>query len=202
MEPGLLQPPATAGFLPVGGGCGSVVSGDGGKASSAASAALRIAELGIRCVCFDFDLCILRIHSYGQKLTPAAVAVREPFQADFVDYDYFTALVPALQARGLAVYIASFGLYEVIQKYMDRAFGEGFFTRESISTPSVVGGVDGTSIPWGKVPQLLDIQQKLKLGKTDILFLDGAHACLFFTSGVLVLRLRMRSFAHSLLRCI
>jgi hypothetical protein len=48
------------------------------------------------------------------------------------------------------VAVASFGEYEVIQKYMDRV-APGEFTRANICTPSCVGYSDGCSVPQGKV---------------------------------------------------
>jgi hypothetical protein len=58
------------------------------------------------------------------------------------------------KARNVDVKIASFGIYEVIQTYMDIVIGQGAFGREDISTPSVVGVKDGCSVDGGKNAQL------------------------------------------------
>jgi len=52
------------------------------------------------------------------------------------------------------VKIVSFGVYEVIRAYCDRALGEGNMTRRDISTPSVGGVKDGCSVNGGKNPQM------------------------------------------------
>jgi len=58
------------------------------------------------------------------------------------------------KARDVVVKIASFGVYEVIQTYMDIVLGQGAFGRDDISTPSVVGVKDGCSVDGGKNAQL------------------------------------------------
>ena len=52
---------------------------------------------------------------------------------DVADLAFFRAFVLALRDAGVRVAIASFGQYEVIQRYMDRAFGDGqtVFGRET-----------------------------------------------------------------------
>jgi hypothetical protein len=57
------------------------------------------------------------------------------------------------KARDVGVKIASFGVYEVIQTYMDIVC-QGAFGRDDISTPSVVGVKDGCSVDGGKNAQL------------------------------------------------
>ena len=81
---------------------------------------------------------------------------------------------------GIYVAIASFGRYEVIQTYMQRAFSspgggqaDGIFNRSSISTPSCVGGVDGMEILAGKNPQLELLCKHFHVDKADVLFFDG-----------------------------
>ena len=109
----------------------------------------------VRLVVFDFDLTILRIHSWGERVRPEDVEHRD-LDRDVADLAFFRAFVIALRDAGVRVAIASFGQYEVIQRYMDRAFGDGqtVFGRGNVSTPSAVGFRDGTSVPGGKVPQL------------------------------------------------
>ena len=159
---------------------GAAMSGAAARAGrpglGAAGLAARLSALGVRAVCFDFDLCVLSIHSFGLKLTPAAVAAREPLEADFYDLPFFRELVPALRAAGLAAWIVSFGRFEVIQAYTDRALGAGSFSRATISTPSCVpGGKDGTSVAGGKAPQLLLCAEQLGLAPGSVFFVDGAR---------------------------
>ncbi len=132
---------------------------------------------------FDFDQTILAIHAFGQHIEPEAVASRS-MEADFTDLAFFTALVHLLREKGVSVAIASFGRYEVIQAYMDRAFGivagdaaseaTRIFTRASISTPTSVGGHDGFVLPGGKNPQLQALAAVYGLAPVNIFFFDGA----------------------------
>jgi len=144
-----------------------------------AAAALHAA--GVRCVAFDFDLTLLRIHSFGQKIEVGDVSVRD-LRADFFDLEFVQELIPALRAAGIAVHVCSFGKYPVIQAYMDRACGAGSFSRATISTPALVGVPDGSSVVVGmlggrpvssKVPQLGQILEGLGLQEPQVLFLDG-----------------------------
>lgn len=109
----------------------------------------------VRLVVFDFDLTILRIHSWGERVRPEDVEHRH-LDRDVADLAFFRAFVLALRDAGVRVAVASFGQYEVIQRYMDAVFGDGqsVFKRANVSTPSTVGFRDGTSVPGGKVPQL------------------------------------------------
>jgi hypothetical protein len=80
-----------------------------------------IAASGIKLVVWDFDLTLLTLHSFGERIQPWAVAAR-CLEDDFWDLRFFCELVPALTAAGLRVAVASFGRYDVIQAYMDAAF--------------------------------------------------------------------------------
>ena len=114
-----------------------------------------VAPGNVRLVVFDFDLTVLRIHSWGERVRPEDVEHRD-LDEDVADLAFFRAFVLALENAGVRVAIASFGQYEVIQKYMDLTFGRGqtVFGRKNVSTPSAVGFRDGSSVPGGKVPQL------------------------------------------------
>ena len=103
---------------------------------------------------FDFDLTILSIHSWGERVRPEDVASRS-LEDDVADLEFFRVFVERALASGIKVAIASFGVYEVIQAYMDRAVGPGVFTRANISTPSQHGTKDGHVVRGGKVPQLV-----------------------------------------------
>lgn len=104
-------------------------------------------------IVWDFDLTILSIHSWGERIQPRDVA-RRSLEQDVADLEFFRAFVKRASAKGVKVAIASFGVYEVIQGYMDRVVGPGVFTRENISTPSQHGATDGHVVEGGKVPQL------------------------------------------------
>lgn len=123
--------------------------------STASSIAAEVSAAGIRLVVWDFDLTILRIHSFATRLTAADVASRD-LSLDFWDLPFFITLAQHLVRLGVAVAIASFGRSEVIQAYLDRAFeppDEGarlFSSTTNIVTPATVGGVDGWAQPGGK----------------------------------------------------
>jgi hypothetical protein len=89
--------------------------------SVAAAFTSAVKHSGIRLVAFDFDLCVLSIHSFAQRLTPPAVLQR-PLAQDFTDLPLFLALAQSLQAAGVHLAIASFGRNEVIRTYLGRAF--------------------------------------------------------------------------------
>lgn len=75
-----------------------------------------------RLVVWDFDKTVLRIHSHGKRIRAEAVADRD-LNLDYADLEFFTRLVPAIVAANIKIAIASFGKYDVIQAYLDRAFG-------------------------------------------------------------------------------
>ena len=118
---------------------------------AAASASTSASD--VRLLVFDFDLTILSIHSWGERIRPEDVASRS-LDRDVADLAFFRRFVARALETGVKVAIASFGVYEVIQAYMDLAVGPGVFTRENISTPSQHGTRDGHVVPGGKVPQL------------------------------------------------
>jgi hypothetical protein len=69
-----------------------------------------IADVGIRLVVWDFDLTILRIHSFATRLTAADVAGRD-LRGDFCDLDFFVELSRSLVNIGVGVAIASVSLW-------------------------------------------------------------------------------------------
>lgn len=105
-------------------------------------------------IIWDFDLTILSLHSWGERIRPQDVAQRS-LEQDVADLEFFRTFVQRALAKGVKVAVASFGVYEVIQNYMDRVVGPGVFTRENISTPSQHGTLDGHVVEGGKVPQLM-----------------------------------------------
>ena len=125
-------------------------------------------------VVFDFDLCVLRIHSFGQRLEPSDVAQREPLSADFFDLRFFAELVAGLVASGVRVAVASFGRADVIAAFLSRAFpGDAPpFSGANISTPATIGGRDGFSIAGGKNAQLSELSARYGVPPAGILFFD------------------------------
>lgn len=125
-------------------------------------------------VVWDFDQTILAIHSYALRIEAEDVPRRNLYE-DFAHLDFFCAVVRALVAADVKVAVASFGKFEVIHAYLERAFGEVLFHRDNICTPSQVGSRDGFSLRGGK-----NLQLKKLLGDygiTDrfrVLFFDGA----------------------------
>jgi hypothetical protein len=127
------------------------------------------------------------------------VWAQRSMEADFTDLAFFTALIRALDARGVATAIASFGRYEVIQAYLDKAFGvpqgagmdagagggtpraaadaggapRRLFSRSNISTPAAVGGKDGWSMQGGKNVQLNALLEQFGATMDTTLFFDG-----------------------------
>lgn len=96
-------------------------------------------------VVWDFDLTILRIHAFGDGVTPEAVPDR--WQADVADLELFRAFVHATLARGARVAIASYGRSDVIHAYMQQIFADAEeppFTLANIVTPAALGFPDGT----------------------------------------------------------
>lgn len=138
-----------------------------------------LTSAAVRLVVFDFDLCVLRIHSFGAKVDPATVASRAAggtLSDDFVDLPFFLSVCRGLAQRGVPLAVASFGRYEVIQAYLAHAFGEGLcpFSRDNISTPSTVGSTDGCTVPGGKNLQLEALCARFGVEPRAVLFLDGA----------------------------
>lgn len=126
---------------------------------------------GVNLVVWDFDLTILKVHSWGERISPDSVAKRD-WEADFADLKLFRELVTCLKANGVKVAVASFGLYETIQNFLNLAFPDGTFTRENISTPTTVGGKDGWNVKGGKVPQLNELTGRLGVAKEFVMFFD------------------------------
>lgn len=128
----------------------------------------------IRLVVWDFDYTVLSIHSYAEGIEPDEVDERR-MEDDFTDLAFFQELVRELVGQGVQVAVASFGRYEVIQRFLNRAFPEGLFTRENISTPGSVGSRDGYALRGGKNSQLDDLRRRYgDLKRHEIVFFDGA----------------------------
>jgi len=113
----------------------------------------------------DFDRCLLKIHSYGMRMTPEDVE-----EADDLVFQGYWAIPPSRLKEFLKekrVYIASFGLSEVIHAFLIRAGLDKMVL--GVLTPKLVGGVDGCSLPSGK-NALLEMVEAAE-GLTDRSFL-------------------------------
>jgi hypothetical protein len=151
-----------------------------------------LASTPIRCVVWDFDLTLLRIHSFATRVTVESILGSdghgEGRLEDWVDGKGFVSLVDHLKAglltpdgsKPLACAIASFGRYEVIQAYCDKAWerwgGEGAavpFDRTNILTPSSVGSTDGCALKGGKNLLLSSLCVTWGLHPREVLFFDG-----------------------------
>ncbi len=87
---------------------------------------------------FDFDLTILKIHSYAQNITPSKVESMgwRKLMDQFADPIFFRDLINYLISRNKKVAIASFGKYNVIKAYLDRLFDNtSIFGLDNIITP-------------------------------------------------------------------
>jgi FMN phosphatase YigB (HAD superfamily) len=87
---------------------------------------------------FDFDLTILKIHSYAQNMTPSQVESMgwRKLMDQFADPIFFRDLINYLISQNKKVAIASFGKYNVIKAYLDRLFDNtSIFGLDNIITP-------------------------------------------------------------------
>lgn len=87
---------------------------------------------------FDFDMTILKIHSYAQNMTPSQVESMgwRKLMDQFADPIFFRDLINYLISRNKKVAIASFGKYNVIKAYIDRLFDNtSIFGLDNIITP-------------------------------------------------------------------
>ena len=65
-------------------------------------------------IVFDFDLTILRIHSWAERVAAEDVPHRD-LDADVADAAFFRAFVERARARDVPVAVASFGAFETIK---------------------------------------------------------------------------------------
>lgn len=131
----------------------------------------------LKAVVFDFDLTVLRIHSFSARIEPDMIASRA-WEKDFADLKAFEAVCKGLAARDVRVAIASFGRKDVITEYLKRVFGDEMdeiFPPEAICTPADVGSVDGHALPDGKNTQIGVLMKSMGIADDPrrILFFDG-----------------------------
>ena len=104
----------------------------------------------VRLVAFDFDLTILKVHAYKEKVEPRDVEGR--WIDDVADLPLLRVFVRTARSRGIHLAIASFGKRLVIQSYMEHILkgtpDEGYFKEGlggNIATPASVGLREGSS---------------------------------------------------------
>ncbi|KAA0150847.1 hypothetical protein FNF29_04961 [Cafeteria roenbergensis] len=134
----------------------------------------------LKAVVFDFDLTVLRIHSFSARIEPDMIASRA-WEKDFADLKAFEAVCKGLAARDVRVAIASFGRKDVITEYLKRVFGDEMdeiFPPEAICTPADVGSVDGHALPDGKNTQIGVLMKSMGIADDPrrILFFDDDRA--------------------------
>ena len=110
----------------------------------------------IKLVVWDFDMTILRIHSFAKRISALDVPRRD-YERDCADANFFRAFLREMKEKSIKVAIASFGKREVIETYLkclvdgkkgDEDLAEYAFNekKKSIVTPNDVGGTDGCSM--------------------------------------------------------
>lgn len=126
-------------------------------------------------VVWDFDLTLLKVHSYAEGVEPADVAAR--WKYDVADLELLRAFVEKGRELGVALGVASFGRAEVINEYL-KHMAPGAFRPEDIVTPSNLNlpeVEDGMAVPNGKVMMLELLQRrhfKGSIGRSSVLFFD------------------------------
>ena len=109
----------------------------------------------IQLVIWDFDMTILRIHSFAKRITAQEIPKRD-FEADAADANFLRAFLDEMKRKNVAVAIATFGKREVVETYLKHLLqiGKGDFcadfafveVKKAIVTPNDVGGKDGCSM--------------------------------------------------------
>ena len=130
-----------------------------------------VLKKAVRMVVWDFDLTLMKLHTYAKRIQPDDV-IKRRWEDDFVDLEFFRKLVAELKAAGITFAVASFGKYETIQAYLTLGFPGGDFNRKNISTPGLLpGGVDGFQQPQGKQFQIKQLVTEL-FGDASAISLD------------------------------
>ena len=133
----------------------------------------------IRLVVWDFDMTILRIHSFAKRISALDIPRRD-YERDCADANFFRAFLREMKQKSIEVAIASFGKRDVIETYIkhlvnaekgddvaDYAFVD---TQKSIVTPNDVGGTDGCSMKdKSRMLDMLTKRYMLSMSEDDIL---------------------------------
>ena len=133
----------------------------------------------ISLVVWDFDMTILRIHSFAKRISALDIPRRD-YERDCADANFFRAFLREMKQKSIEVAIASFGKRDVIETYIkhlvnaekgddvaDYAFVD---TQKSIVTPNDVGGTDGCSMKdKSRMLDMLTKRYVLSMSEDDIL---------------------------------
>jgi hypothetical protein len=126
---------------------------------------------------WDFDLTILKIHSYANEIKEEDVKSLswKKLMCHFADPIFFRDLVNHLIGNKKKVAIISFGYYNVIKAYLDRLFdNDKIFGKHNIITP-IDECQRHTSINSDKNQYIINIAREHNVSYTRILFLDDTY---------------------------
>jgi hypothetical protein len=125
---------------------------------------------------WDFDLTILKIHSYANKITKEEVESLswKKLMCDFADPIFFRDLVYYLIGRKKKVAIISFGDYNVIKAYLDRLFdNDNIFGDHNILTP--IRCNRHQQINSDKNQYIIDLVRENNIEYPRVLFFDDTY---------------------------
>ena len=126
---------------------------------------------------WDFDLTILKIHSYANEIKEEDVKSLswKKLMCHFADPIFFRDLVNHLIGNKKKVAIISFGYYNVIKAYLDRLFdNDKIFGKHNIITP-IDECQRHTSINSDKNQYIINIAREHNISYQRIIFLDDTY---------------------------
>ena len=126
---------------------------------------------------WDFDLTILKIHSYANEIKEEDVKSLswKKLMCHFADPIFFRDLVNHLIGNKKKVAIISFGYYNVIKAYLDRLFdNDKIFGKHNIITP-IDECQRHTSINSDKNQYIINIAREHNIPYQRIIFLDDTY---------------------------
>jgi hypothetical protein len=126
---------------------------------------------------WDFDLTILKIHSYASEIKETDVKSLSwnKLMCNFADPIFFRDFVYYLIEHKKKVAIISFGYYNVIKAYLDRLFdNDKIFGKHNIITP-IDECQRHTSINSDKNQYIINISREHNIDYPKVLFFDDTH---------------------------
>ena len=126
---------------------------------------------------WDFDLTILKIHSYANEIKEEDVKSLswKKLMCHFADPIFFRDLVNHLIGNKKKVAIISFGYYNVIKAYLDRLFdNDKIFGKHNIITP-IDECQRHTSINSDKNQYIINVAREHNISYSRIIFLDDTY---------------------------
>lgn len=125
---------------------------------------------------WDFDLTILKIHSYAERITPEEVKSMSwrKLISHFYDPIFFRDLVNYLHTNNKKLAIVSFGKYYVIEAYLNRLLdNHNIFTNNNIITPNDQTRQNLTK-KSNKNQHLINLSKKYNIPFNKILYFDDS----------------------------